>query len=190
MPKVAMDYSKTHFYKIICKDLNVKECYVGHTLNFVKRKCHHKSDCNLPHSKNYNYSVYNFIRENGGWENWEMILIDTLNCENLLEVSKKEREFVENLNACLNDNLPSRTREDWRRDKREELLPKKKDDYHKNRDRYRQQQKENYENNKDEINNKRKTKIMCVCGSYFRKADYKRHEKTKKHQDYINSLED
>ena len=37
-----MDYSNTYFYKIVCKDLNVTDCYVGHTLNFTKRKCTHK----------------------------------------------------------------------------------------------------------------------------------------------------
>ena len=31
-----MDYSKTHFYKIVCKDLNIKDCYVGHTIKFQK----------------------------------------------------------------------------------------------------------------------------------------------------------
>ena len=190
MPKVAMDYSKTHFYKIVCNDLNIKDCYVGHTTNFVKRRCHHKSDCNLPHAKNYNYSVYKFIRENGGWDNWEMVLIETLNCENLLEVNKIEREFVEKLNACLNIQVPTRTQEQWRHDKREELLSKKRDDYYNNRERYRKQQKDNYENNKEERSNKLKTKITCDCGAVVRKADYKRHEKTKKHQDYINSLED
>ena len=31
MPSKPMDYSKTRFYKIVCKDLNIKDCYVGHT---------------------------------------------------------------------------------------------------------------------------------------------------------------
>jgi hypothetical protein len=31
MPKKPIDYSKTHFYKIVCNDTNIKPCYVGHT---------------------------------------------------------------------------------------------------------------------------------------------------------------
>ena len=52
MPKVAMDYSKTHFYKIVCKDLSIKDCYVGHTTNLMKRKHHHKNLCINPNKKN------------------------------------------------------------------------------------------------------------------------------------------
>jgi len=43
MPKVPTDYSKTIIYKIVCNDLNVNECYIGHTTNFIKRKGQHKS---------------------------------------------------------------------------------------------------------------------------------------------------
>ena len=46
MPKIPIDYSKTIIYKIVCNDLSIKECYVGHTINMTKRKCCHKSTCN------------------------------------------------------------------------------------------------------------------------------------------------
>ena len=38
MPHKEVDDSKTHFYKIVCKDLSIKDCYVGHTTNFKNRK--------------------------------------------------------------------------------------------------------------------------------------------------------
>ena len=31
MPRKVVDYSKTVIYKIVCKDLNITELYVGHT---------------------------------------------------------------------------------------------------------------------------------------------------------------
>jgi hypothetical protein len=34
MPKQPMDYSKTIVYKICCKDVDVKDVYVGHTTDF------------------------------------------------------------------------------------------------------------------------------------------------------------
>ena len=37
MPKLPIDYSKTIIYKIICCDLNIKDCYVGHTTDFTRR---------------------------------------------------------------------------------------------------------------------------------------------------------
>ena len=94
MPLYKVDYTNTHFYKIVCKDLNIKECYVGHTTNFKTRKQHHKQGCNNQSAKCFNLFVYQFIRENGGWENWDMILIDTLKCENRLEALKRERERI------------------------------------------------------------------------------------------------
>ena len=45
MPKTEIDYSKSVIYKIVCDDLNVKDCYVGSTTNFIKRKRHHKEAC-------------------------------------------------------------------------------------------------------------------------------------------------
>ena len=54
MPKHNTDFSKTKIYKIVCKDLNVPDVYVGHTTDFTRRKCKHKQDCNNPEAKNYN----------------------------------------------------------------------------------------------------------------------------------------
>jgi len=108
MPKTIIDYSKTIIYRIVCRDLTIKDCYVGHTTNFIKRKQQHKNVCNNPNSKHFNCYVYKFIRNNGGWENWDIILIDTFNCNDLNEACKKEREHIELYNATLNSIMLSR----------------------------------------------------------------------------------
>ena len=77
MPLKAINYDKTHFYKIVCKDLDIKDCSVGHTTDFTTRKYDHKQRCSNPNNGGYNLPVYRFMRENGGWENFEMILIKT-----------------------------------------------------------------------------------------------------------------
>ena len=74
MPKGKIDYSKTIIYKLCCKDVNITDEYVGGTTNFYGRKGNHKGKCN-----NSNTRVYKFIRENGGWDNWEMIEIEKYN---------------------------------------------------------------------------------------------------------------
>lgn len=91
MPVKPIDYSKTHFYKIVCKDLSITDCYVGHTAQWTKRKCEHKRRCCNPQHEKHHYKVYQYIRENGGWENWDMILIDTLPFDNNLQARAKER---------------------------------------------------------------------------------------------------
>lgn len=63
-------------YTITCNDLRVRNFYYGSTTNFTQRKNCHKSDCTNVYSKNYNRKIYKFIRENGGWENWSMVVGD------------------------------------------------------------------------------------------------------------------
>jgi hypothetical protein len=97
MPKQYIDYSNTVIYKIICKDLNVNDVYVGHTTNLQKRKYQHKIRC-----KNNNLRLYKFIREHGGWDNWDMIEIAKYNLKDATEARMKEQEHYDLLKAKLN----------------------------------------------------------------------------------------
>ena len=88
MPRLAIDFSKNVIYKLVCKDVNIKECYVGHTTDFTNRKYGHKSNCINPNSRDYNYYVYQFINKTGGWNNWSMIMIEEFPCKNVNEAAK------------------------------------------------------------------------------------------------------
>ena len=57
MPKLSIDYSNSIIYKLCCRDVNVKEIYVGSTTNFRARKNQHKSCCKIIKKKN-NIKVY------------------------------------------------------------------------------------------------------------------------------------
>ena len=109
MPRNPIDYSKTVFYKIVCRDLTIRDIYVGQTTDFRARKNNHKSACQNSKVKLYNLRVYCFIREHGNWENWEMIMIHRQSCVDAHEAHTVERGFVESLGATLNCNMPSRT---------------------------------------------------------------------------------
>jgi hypothetical protein len=108
MPKVEIDYSNTTIYKIICKDQNIKDVYVGHTTSFAQRKHAHKQNCINSKAKHYNCKVYEVIRANGGWSNWSMEIINFFNCADHYAARIKEHEYVLLLNANLNsiDPLP------------------------------------------------------------------------------------
>jgi hypothetical protein len=103
MPKDKIAYSNTIIYKIYCKDENIKHLYVGHTTNFTQRKYEHKKDCN---SLNNKLKLYNVIRSNGGWENWDMIEIGKYNCKNHTEARIKEQEHYQQLKCTLNSKPP------------------------------------------------------------------------------------
>ena len=122
MPRKEMNYTNTHFYKLVCNDLNIKDCYVGHTINFKNRKSAHKRTCYNENDKTrYDKPFYKFIRQNGDWENFDMILMNTEACENRLMALKREGEYIEELNATLNKARPFRTDEELKEYKKEHL---------------------------------------------------------------------
>ncbi len=106
------DYNNTILYKIVCNDLSIKDCYVGHTINMTKRKCTHKHACNNMNDKAHNLKIYKIIRQNGGWDNWSMILVEKFPCKDKNEACKRERELYEELDAKMNMVRPYRTHEE------------------------------------------------------------------------------
>ena len=112
MPKQNVNYQNAVIYKIVPKDINLKDCcYVGSTTSFLKRKSLHKNN-----SKTVQRKIYNFIRINGGFDNFEMIEIEKFPCENKIKSSKREKYYIDLLQANLNHNLHNRNNEEWRKD--------------------------------------------------------------------------
>ena len=170
-------------YKIVCDDLP-EYVYIGSTTNFTNRKCSHKSNCNNENSKSYNSKIYSLIRENGGWDNWRMVIINE--CEEGLTKTQAhiiEEEFRLKLNANMNSHKCHITKDEVRvnssvnhakyRNNNKELLTEKKKEY--------------YQNNKELISSRRKEEMTtCICGCELRKTYLFRHIKTKKHLAFIN----
>lgn len=188
MPKLSTDYSKTIMYKLICNDLNITECYVGHTTNFIKRKYNHKSSCKNVKDIGHKFKVYEIIRANGGWDNWTMVMIEEYPCNNSLEATKRERELLEELQSKLNSNTPAQTREEWCKNNKDILKEKDKEKYNKNREKIKERANNYYKNNKDIISNKNKEIIECSCGCKITKSCLSNHLKSKIHQNYLSSV--
>ena len=121
MQNKEIDYSKTIIYKIVCKDKTITDCYIGHTTSFTKRKNQHKSCCNNEKNKEYNNIKYQYIRNNGGWNNWDMIEIEKYSCQNKDEAKERERHFIELFKSKLNIFIPTRTSKEYEKDNAEKL---------------------------------------------------------------------
>lgn len=91
------------FYKFVhnCNDIT-DFCYVGSTSNETKRKQKHKTDCNNPDSKNYNYDVYKIMRANGGFSNFKMVTIGTATQLTKKEANKTEEQYRVSERANMN----------------------------------------------------------------------------------------
>ena len=105
-------YDKSIIYKLCCKDTSITNIYVGSTTNFRHRKYQHKSTCNNINSKDYNINVYEFIRYNGGFENWDMIEIEKYNATDKRDLEKRERFYIETYKSTLNSLIPSQTQDE------------------------------------------------------------------------------
>lgn len=151
MPKNPVDYSNTSFYRIVCKDPTIKDCYVGSTTNLIKRRCSHKDRCNHPKSKKYHLKVYQFIRENGGWENWELIEIEKKSCSNINEALRQERYWLEHYGANLNIVIPTRTSIEYTKDNTEKRAEYSKLYREENKEKVAEDKKRYYEENKEKV---------------------------------------
>ena len=102
MPRKTIGYTKTNFYKIVSKDLQIKQCYVGYTTYFRRRANEHSRKSEIPILSGPYAMLYDFVKNNGGWSNFEMILIETKTCNDSLDAQRIRRIFVEELKATLN----------------------------------------------------------------------------------------
>ena len=130
-------YKDAWIYKIRCNDPAIKECYIGATTGFNNRKSKHKRVCETENQSGYNFKVYKFIRENGGWNNWTMEKIEKCECTNKLDFRKKERQAVDFFNSSLNTYRPYITHDEKKAvnlayyHKNSETINKKRGDYFK-----------------------------------------------------------
>jgi hypothetical protein len=104
--------------------------------------------------------IYQIIREHGGWDNWTMTPICEYPCENHIQACIKEEEYRIELQAQLNTYKC--------------FGAENKQEYDKL---YR-------ENHKEKI----KKKYTCSCGKILTICKKSRHEKSKKHQDFIKKI--
>ena len=157
-------YENSLVYKLCCNDPEITDIYIGSTCNFRARKHNHKRCCNNENRKEYNRYVYKFIRENGGFNNWSMVLIKKYpDVKDMYELNHKERKWMRKLKATLNKNVPGN------------FLTIGKIEYDKQ---YR-------ETNKEKLNEKAREKIQCECGCMISRDHISKHRKSKKHQELI-----
>jgi len=122
MGQGTVDYSKGLIYKVCCKDASITDIYIGSTTNMIKRRNRHKYSCNTLSDNGYHYKIYRFIRENGGWDNWTMVLVEYVNATSKQELQKEERVIIELLKPTLNSEVPTRTNNEYYIDNKDKWL--------------------------------------------------------------------
>ena len=176
-----VNYKNGKIYKLVT-DKDPSLVYIGSTTSTLsRRKSGHKNNFIRWQSSgcgNYVTSFDVFKCDN----NPTIVLIERCTCSTKEELLKRERYWIERL-TCVNKNIPGRTDTEYWKDNREKYLAKKKRHYNKHKDQYLKKSQQKYNITKHHISN---DKYLCVCGSYIRTFGRPRHERTKKHQTFIN----
>ena len=150
-------YQNSVIYKLChINDLDNENIYIGSTTNFKNRKNQHKESCNNKNVKDYHYKVYQFIRDNGGWNEWQMIPIESFPCNNKIELQIRERYHIELLKSKLNKQIPTRTHKEYRDDNKEQIQEQRKIFYENNKEIISKKMKEYLDDNKEILAEKRK----------------------------------
>jgi len=142
-----MDFSCV--YRIECIDTDVKEIYIGSTFNLNMRIIKHKNTY-----KKYNFKVYKFIRENGGWDNFNIVVEVKTPNHNKEELVELEQIYLDLLEPELNSKNASGVEK------------KKKIEYQKEygqTDKIKEYRKEYEKSDKRRINKKEYNRIKANC---------------------------
>ena len=164
-------YDKSIIYKIKHnEDYDDNNIYVGSTSNFKNRKYQHNKACNNEKSIGYNLPVYQYIRNNGGWDEWVMIPIEQYICNNKDELVIRERYYIDLLRPTLNIVKPGRTMKEYYEDNKEKIAEINK--------KYRETNKEKIAEYSKEY---QKIKVICNhCGCEVCKKGLNAHQKSNK----------
>ena len=209
------NYQNGKIYKIVCNITN--ECYIGSTCEptLARRLATHVLDYRKwKNGKRCKTMSFDIIDR----EDYNIYLIIAYPCNSKDELTSKEGELIREYklkNACINKKIEKRTVKEYYVDNKyriKQYLENNKEKfrirdakYHeKHKDRrnvynkkynetnkeiIRDRSKMYYELNKQKISETGKEKYACGCGSYIRKSDKAKHERSNKHIMYVKSQE-
>tara|TARA_R110000868_G_scaffold392634_1_gene663358 strand:+ start:523 stop:1134 length:612 start_codon:yes stop_codon:yes gene_type:complete len=202
-----VNYQEGLIYKIAHK--YSPYVYIGSTTNFNRRKATHKHRSNTRKEK-----LYQTIRELGGWDNFEMVLVKKCPCNDKLELTAIEFEYQQLFDANMNmssassgldfsdsdymkkyyekNNVKlSKYNKKYREENCEELKKKSKEYYEKNREKLCKNNRDigtQYrEKNREKIREKGKEKIECECGCVVTYSNIIKHRKSQRHINLMSS---
>lgn len=130
-------------------------CYIGSCRDTEERLKKHQQNTN-----HKDYKIYRFIRENGGWDNFDMVEICKCENDKLREMEQYHIDFIKpSLNTI---KIIKRTKEDNSK-------------YYRNyRENHKQKSKDYFKEYSNII-------VECECGKTYKRNNKTNHLRTKYH---------
>ena len=152
-------YNNGKIYMVKCNTTNLT--YYGSTTGELEtRLSRHKYCYNCYNKNKYHYvTIFDILKNN----NYQIYLIENVNCNNKKELQLREKYYIEN-NDCVNKYIPCRTKveynktnktkikeyqDEYRIHNKDKIIDLNKKLYIKNKDKIQENQKIYRENNKD-----------------------------------------
>jgi hypothetical protein len=216
MTKAEINYKNGKIYKIepICEH-DEGDVYIGSTTKqyLSQRMTAHRKDYKRykegkPVGKFMSFNLF----DKYGVDNCNIILIVSVEANSKDELLSREAHYIKTV-KCVNKNIPMRKEKEYyvdnkekiqqyrhdnkekiqqyRHDNKEKMKQYREDhkDKHKqyredHKDNYKQLHRKWYQDNKEALNQKG----LCQCGSVYSQVHKLRHERSKKHIDFIRCL--
>ena len=100
MPRKYTDYSKTYVYLLTCKNPKISDAYISQTTNLTQRKYKHKRETL---DLSIQTKLYDSIRKNGGWTNWNCEILEECACNNENHAKERAHFYILKMKPNLND---------------------------------------------------------------------------------------
>jgi len=149
-------------YRLQCKDETITPIYISSCWDLDDAEEQHKDAVNNPKNEKYGHKVHFFIREHGGWDNWEFLGLIHYNVTGTNERLLREQCYKSWCNPSLNESVRAIT----------VRLPAEDTTIKKI---------------KTERQIFGEKKIKCDCGSIVANANLKVHLRSNKHKTFINN---
>jgi len=172
------DYSKGKIYRLIC-DTTDKQ-YVGSTvMSLSQRLGVHRSAFKrfMEGKTTKSLTAFNIIHEN----NFKMVLIEDYPCQNINELERRERHFIETM-KCVNKNKPAPTKEEKTKYQHSYNEMYRKDPEHE-AIMIEYQKKYRHENRE-----KARADTKCACGGHFQHKNKTSHFKSIRHTRWASTI--
>jgi len=195
---MKVDYSKGIIYAI--RSYSTDDVYIGSTCStLTKRLSEHKKDYEIWLKKDYKYvTSYEVLKH----DDYYIELVEECPCENKAQLNRREGEVIRSV-TCVNKCVAGRTPAEWNKDnaqkvaalhkewakKNKQITDASKKKYNEQNKAYLVEYRKKYkEENKERLAARKAEKVTCGCGSVVRRDSRARHERSAKHEQYLNNL--
>ena len=161
-----VNYSNSKIYKICSFQTDL--IYIGSTTQpLSKRLAKHRSDYNV----NRGISSKEILQ----YSDAQIILLESINCENKDQLHAIERRYIEN-NNCCNKVIPSRKYKEYQKTEKYKEYQKEYREQYKQTEKYKKSQKKYHESEKYKKNHKKSQKEYDQKNKERKKKQYQQNK--------------